>query len=50
MPAAWQSCGMDIPPTTTKYKKHRFPVAIISHAVWLYFCFSFGQNTYAASR
>jgi putative transposase len=27
----------------TKYKHHRFPVAIISHAVWLYFrfCLSF---------
>lgn len=30
-------------PTTTKYKNHRFPVEIISHAVWLYlrFCLSF---------
>ena len=28
---------------TTKYKNHRFPVEIISHAVWLYFrfCLSF---------
>ena len=27
----------------TKYEKHRFPVEIISHAVWLYFrfCLSF---------
>jgi putative transposase len=27
----------------TRYKHHRFPVAIISHAVWLYFrfCLSF---------
>lgn len=27
----------------TKYKHHRFPVEIISHAVWLYFrfCLSF---------
>ena len=27
----------------TKYKNHRFPVEIISHAVWLYFrfCLSF---------
>ena len=34
---------MDTPPTTTKYKNHRFPVEIISHAVWLYFrfCLSF---------
>jgi hypothetical protein len=38
-----QSCGMDTPPATTKYKNHRFPVEIISHAVWLYFrfCLSF---------
>jgi putative transposase len=34
---------MNIPLATTKYKTHRFPVAIISHAVWLYFrfCLSF---------
>ena len=34
---------MDTPPPTTKYKNHRFPVEIISHAVWLYFrfCLSF---------
>jgi hypothetical protein len=40
---AWQSCGMDTSPVTTKYKNHRFPVEIISHAVWLYFrfCLSF---------
>jgi len=39
----WQSCGIDTPPATTKYKNHRFPVEIISHAVWLYFrfCLSF---------
>jgi putative transposase len=30
---------MDTPSTTTKYKNHRFPVEIISHAVWLYFQF-----------
>jgi hypothetical protein len=42
-PVAWQSCGMDTLPTTIKYKNHRFPVEIISHAVWLYFrfCLSF---------
>jgi len=42
-PTAWQSCSMDILPVTTKYKNHRFPVEIISHAVWLYFrfCLSF---------
>jgi len=34
---------MDTPPSATKYKNHRFPVEIISHAVWLYFrfCLSF---------
>ena len=34
---------MDTPPATTQYKNHRFPVEIISHAVWLYFrfCLSF---------
>lgn len=39
----WQSDGMDILPAATKYKNHRFPVEIISHAVWLYFrfCLSF---------
>src|SRR5262249_55263891 len=31
----WQSCGIDTPAATTKYKNHRFPVEIISHAVWL---------------
>jgi len=38
-----QNCGMNTPPATTKYKNHRFPVEIISHAVWLYFrfCLSF---------
>src|SRR5499433_2908713 len=34
---------MDTSPATTKYKNHRFPGEIISHAVWLYFrfCLSF---------
>jgi hypothetical protein len=34
---------MDIPSAPSKYKNHRFPVEIISHAVWLYFrfCLSF---------
>jgi transposase-like protein len=34
---------MDTLPASTKYKNHRFPVEIISHAVWLYFrfCLSF---------
>src|SRR4051794_40898853 len=41
--AVWQSHSMDILPVTKKYKNHRFPVEIISHAVWLYFrfCLSF---------
>jgi putative transposase len=30
---------MDTPPATTKYKPHRFPVEILSHAVWLYLRF-----------
>ena len=36
---------MDTSPAATKYKNHRFPVEIISHAVWLYFrfCLSFGD-------
>ena len=36
--ASWNT----VPPPTT-YKNHRFPVEIISHAVWLYFrfCLSF---------
>jgi putative transposase len=39
----WQSCGMNTPVTATTYKNHRFPIEIISHAVWLYFrfCLSF---------
>ena len=34
---------MDTSPATTTYKNHRFPVEIVSHAVWLYFrfCLSF---------
>src|SRR5829696_3106719 len=34
---------MDTPSAPTTYKHHRFPVEIISHAVWLYFrfCLSF---------
>ena len=30
---------MDTLTATTKYKNYRFPVEIISHAVWLYFRF-----------
>jgi len=26
-------------PSTNPYTDHRFPAEIISHAVWLYFCF-----------
>jgi putative transposase len=38
-----QSGGMITLSATTKYKNHRFPAEIISHAVWLYFrfCLSF---------
>jgi len=34
---------MDTPSAITQCKNHRFPVEIISHAVWLYFrfCLSF---------
>ena len=34
---------MATPPVPKKHKNHRFPVEIISHAVWLYFrfCLSF---------
>jgi putative transposase len=34
---------MDTPPAPTQYKNYRFPVEIVSHAVWLYFrfCLSF---------
>lgn len=37
-------CGdMNTPPASQAYKNHRFPVEIISHAIWLYFrfCLSF---------
>jgi hypothetical protein len=39
----WRNQGMDTPSAPTTYKNHRFPVEIISHAVWLYFrfCLSF---------
>src|SRR5215210_5162631 len=34
---------MSTVPSATRYKNHRFPVEILSHAVWLYFrfCLSF---------
>src|SRR3981081_4351794 len=34
---------MSTPPSPSRYKNHRFPIEIISHAVWLYFrfCLSF---------
>jgi len=34
---------MDTPAPNNRYKNHRFPAEIISHAVWLYFrfCLSF---------
>ncbi len=31
----WQSCGMDTVTPANHSKNHRFPVEIISHAVWL---------------
>jgi putative transposase len=36
---------METPPVPKKHKNHRFPVEIISHAVWLYFrfCLSFRE-------
>src|SRR6476619_6134309 len=39
----WQRCCMDTQPAATKNKNPRFPVEVISHAVWLYFrfCLSF---------
>jgi putative transposase len=30
---------MNPPPPPTPYKGHRFPAAVISHCVWLYFRF-----------
>ena len=34
-----QSCSMHTPSAPIKPKNHRFPMEIISHAVWLYFRF-----------
>ena len=39
-PVQGQTHGMTTPPSTTLYKRHRFPAEIISHCVWLYFRFS----------
>jgi hypothetical protein len=41
--AVCQSRNMDTPASSNRYKNYRFPVEIISHAVWLYFrfCLSF---------
>jgi len=41
----WESGGMDTPLTIMKYKNHRFPVQIVSHAVGLSlrFCLSFRE-------
>ena len=36
--AMWQVGGMNIEPSA--YRGFRFPAEIISHAVWLYHCFS----------
>jgi putative transposase len=35
----WHTRGMNTPPPTNLYKRHRIPAEIISHCVWLYFCF-----------
>jgi putative transposase len=35
----WHTRPMDTPVPTNRYKNHRFPAEIISHAVWLYFRF-----------
>jgi putative transposase len=35
----WHTRGMNTPPATNPYKRHRFPAEIISHCVWLYFRF-----------
>src|SRR5215813_6681738 len=34
-----QSWCMDTPAPNHRYKNHRFPAELISHAVWLYFRF-----------
>jgi hypothetical protein len=34
----WHTRRMN-PPSINRYKNHRFPAEIISHAVWLYFRF-----------
>jgi hypothetical protein len=39
-PVQGQTHGMTTPPSTTLYKRHRFPAEIISHCVWLYYRFS----------
>jgi hypothetical protein len=33
----WHTRRMHTPASTNRYKNHRFPADIISHAVWLYF-------------
>ena len=35
----WHTRRMPTPASTNRYKNHRFPAEIISHAVWLYFRF-----------
>ena len=35
----WHTRHMNTLPSTTLYKRHRFPAEIISHGVWLYFRF-----------
>ena len=35
----WHTRRMPTPASTNRYKHHRFPAEITSHAVWLYFRF-----------
>jgi putative transposase len=35
----WHTRRMKTPASDTRYKHHRFPAEIVSHAVWLYFRF-----------
>ena len=47
--AVCQSGRMITLSAATKYKNHRFPVEIISHAVWLYFRFCLGTSRMSKS-
>jgi transposase-like protein len=41
---------MTPPADPARYKNHRFPGEIISHGVWLYYRFPYGQIIHAASQ